>query len=472
MGNLAKWFCRGYIFVSEIVSMKKNEIINQDLKYIWHPFTQMKQYEGEDKPIVIKRGTGVYIEDIDGNKYIDAVSSWWVNTLGHSNKRLNKALYKQAKKIEHVIFAGFTHEPAVKLAKKLIEMINNDLKHVFYSDNGSTAVEVALKMAYQYQALRGKPEKCKFVALKNSYHGDTIGAVSVGGVDLYHKVYKPLLFDLLQAQSPNCYRCPYSQKKLNCNCECLSSVEKIFEAEAEKIAGIIIEPLVQAAGGMIMYKPEYITKLRGLCDKYDILLIDDEVAMGFYRTGKLFAYEHANIVPDIICVAKGITAGYMPLSATICVDKIYNAFYDEDKDGLKTFYHGHSYTANPLAISVALENLKILEEMKIEKYLQPKIAKFAKELEKFRSHKNVGDIRQCGMVSAIEIVKDKETKEPFAVSDGVGKQIYQEGLKLGAILRPIHNCIYFLPPYIISECEIEKLVNIAYKALNKVLPSD
>ena len=454
--------------------MNKKQFIEDDLKYIWRPFTQMKSLENEEnKPIIIKRGRGIYLEDIDGNKYIDAVSSWWVNTLGHSNKRLNRAIYKQTKKIEHVIFAGFTHEPVIKFSKKLVSLMNNKLKHVFYSDNGSTAVEVALKMAYQYHVLKGNPEKKKFIALKNSYHGDTLGAVSVGGIDMYHKLYKPLLFEIEQATSPYCYRCPMGcDDNKTCGIKCLSSIENILKKDAKNIAGVIIEPLVQAAGGMIMYPAEYITKLRKLCDEYNILLIDDEVAMGFYRTGKLFAYEHAGIVPDIICAAKGITAGYMPLSVTVTTDEIYNAFYDEDKDGYKTFYHGHSYTAYPLALSVALENLKILDEMKIEEYLKPKIEKFSKELEKFRSHKNVGDIRQTGMICAIELVKDKQTKEPFSYADGIGKKIYTEGLKLGAILRPMWNCIYFITPYIITEKEIEKLTNIAYEALNRVLPNE
>ncbi len=451
--------------------MNKQEYIENDLKYIWRPFTQMKSLENEEnKPIVITKGKGIYIEDIDGNKYIDAVSSWWVNTLGHSNDRLNKVLYEQSQKIEHVIFAGFTHSPAVEFSKKLISMINNKLTKVFFSDNGSTAVEVALKMAYQYQVLKGHSEKRKFIALKNSYHGDTLGAVSVGGIDMYHKLYKPLLFEIVQAISPYCYRCPMNREKETCCCECLKSVEDILKTESKYIAGIIIEPLVQAAGGMIMYPPKYITKLRELCDKYNILLIDDEVAMGFYRTGKLFAYEHAGIVPDIICAAKGITAGYMPLSVTVTTDEIYNAFYDDDTDGYKTFYHGHSYTAYPLALAIALENLKILEEMNIEEYLKPKIAKFSQELLKFKFHKNVGDIRQTGMICAIELVKNKETKEPFKYEDGIGKKIYLEGLKLGAILRPMWNCIYFITPYIITEEEITKLTDIAYEALNRVLP--
>ena len=451
--------------------MNKQQITDDDFKYIWKPFTQMKSLEDEsNKPIVITKGKGIYVEDIDGNKYIDAVSSWWVNTLGHSNDRINKALYEQAQKIEHVIFAGFTHEPAVEFSKKIITLMNNKLKKVFFSDNGSTSVEVALKMAYQYQVLKGHPEKRKFIALKNSYHGDTLGAVSVGGIDMYHKLYKPLLFEIEQAESPYCYRCPMNCSKETCNCECLKSVEDILKDEANQFAGMIIEPLVQAAGGMIMYPPKYITKLRAICDKYNILLIDDEVAMGFYRTGKLFAYEHAGIVPDIICAAKGITAGYMPLSVTITTEEIYNAFYDDDTDGYKTFYHGHSYTAYPLATAIALENLKIFEEMNIEEYLKPKIARFSKELEKFRSHKNVGDIRQTGMICAVELVKDKKTKEPFKYEDGIGKKIYLEGLKHGAILRPMWNCIYFITPYIITEEEITKLTDIAYNALNKVLP--
>ena len=451
--------------------MNKEQLIKDDLKYIWHPFTQMKHLESaENKPIIIKSGKGIYLEDIDGNKYIDAVSSWWVNTLGHSNERMNKALYEQMQKIEHVIFAGFTHEGAIEFSKKFVQKLNNKLTKVFFSDNGSTAVEVALKMAYQYWVLKGHKEKRRFIALKNSYHGDTLGAVSAGGIDMYHKIYKPLLFEIRQALSPYCYRCPMGCSKETCSCECLKSVENILKEDAQNIAGIIIEPLVQAAGGMIMYPPEYITKLRALCDEYNILLIDDEVAMGFYRTGKFFAYEHAGIVPDIICAAKGITAGYMPLAVTVTTDEIYNAFYDDDLDGYKTFYHGHSYTAYPLALAAALENLKILEEMNIEEYLKPKIKKFSSCLEKFKQHKNTGDVRQTGMVCAVELVKNKETKEPFSYEDGIGKKIYLEGLKLGAILRPMWNCIYFLTPYVITEDEIEKLVNIAYEALTRVLP--
>lgn len=449
--------------------LAKQNWINDDLTYIWHPFTQMKQYEGEDKPICIVRGEGIYIEDIDGNRYMDSVSSWWVNSLGHANPRLAKALYEQACTIEQVIFAGFTHKPAISLAKTLVSMVNNNLTHVFYSDNGSTAIEVALKMAYQYWQLKGQTGKKKFIAFENAYHGDTLGAVSVGGIDMYHKVYRPLLFDILREKSPYCYRCPCGKEKAGCQCECLQGVEETLKKQHEEIVGIIIEPLIQAAGGMIMYKAEFLTKLRELCDTYNVLLIDDEVAMGFYRTGKLYAYEHAHIVPDIVCSAKALTAGFLPLAVTLCTDELYYAFYDDDKDGMKTFYHGHSFTANPLACAVANENLKILQEMDIENYLKPKIAAFKKGLERFADYPYVGDIRQWGMVSAVELVRDKRTKESFPYEEQIGKKIYLAGLKRGALLRPMWNCMYFMPPYVITEEEIEKLLQIAYDSMREVL---
>lgn len=449
--------------------MDKQDWIADDLKYVWHPFTQMKQYEGDEKPICIVKGEGIYIEDIDGNRYMDSVSSWWVNSLGHAQPRLAKALYEQACAIEQVIFAGFTHKPAISLAKKLITLVNNRLKHVFYSDNGSTAIEVALKMAYQYWQLKGKASKKKFIAFENAYHGDTLGAVSVGGIDMYHKVYRPLLFDIIREKSPYCYRCPCGKEKEHCRLECLQGVEEILKARHDEIAAVIIEPLIQAAGGMIMYKAEYLTKLRELCDAYQVLLIDDEVAMGFYRTGKLYAYEHAGIVPDIVCSAKALTAGFLPLAVTLCTDELYYAFYDEDKDGLKTFYHGHSFTANPLACAVANENLAILQEMNMEEYLKPKILAFKRGLEKFRDYPHVGDIRQWGMVSAVEIVKDKRTKECFAYEEQIGKKIYSAGLRRGVLLRPMWNCMYFMPPYVITEEEIDSLLRLAHDSMREVL---
>ena len=444
-----------------------DELVKKDKKYVWHPFTQMKDYE-TDSPIIIDRGEGIYIWDLEGNKYIDAISSWWVNTLGHSHPRLNEALKKQVEKIEHVLLAGFSHKPAIELAEKLIQITPEKLTKVFYSDNGSTAVEVALKMAYQYWLQSGHPKKNKFVALKNSYHGDTMGAVSVGGVDVYFKLYKGMMFDIHQAESPYCYRCPMGKTRPDCDIECLSSIENIFKEHGEEIAGIIVEPLVQAAGGMIMYPAEYLKRLRTLCDKYNVLLIHDEVAMGFGRTGKMFAFEHAGITPDLVCLAKGITAGYLPLSVTLATDEIYSAFYD-DYETLKTFFHGHSFTGNPLAASVAVENLKILEEEKIIESIQPKIEALRKNLEKFREFDCVGDIRQTGMIGAVEIVKDKATKEPYKFEERIGSKIYKEALKRGAILRPLGSVIYFMPPYVITEEEIEKMVDIGVESLKAAL---
>jgi len=445
------------------------ELVEKDLKYVWHPDTQMKDYE-TDEPIIIDRGEGIYIWDLKGNKYIDAISSWWVNTLGHSNKRLNNALKNQVDKIEHVLLAGFSHVPAIELAEKLINVTPKEFTKVFYSDNGSTAVEVALKMTYQYWVQKGEPQRSKFVALKNSYHGDTIGTVAVGGIDLYKKIFKPLLFDIFQAESPYCYRCACGKDRESCNFECLNSMEEILKKHSKEIGGVIVEPLVQGASGMIIYPAEYLTRLGKLCDKYNVLLIDDEVAMGFGRTGKMFAFEHAGIVPDIICLSKGITAGYLPLAATIVKEEIYQAFYD-DYDKLKTFYHGHSFTGNPLAASIALENLKIFEEEKIIESLQPKILKFKQELEKFWELDCIGDVRQIGMIGVVELVKNRETKEMYSFEERIGHKIYKEGLKRGAILRPLASghIVYFIPPYVITEEEIKLLTDIAYDSIKAAL---
>lgn len=426
----------------------------------------MKDCES-DPPILINHAKGVYLYDEKGNAYIDGVSSWWVNTLGHSNERLNKVLAEQAEIMEHVIFSGFTHKSAIELAEKLVELTAPNLTKVFYSDNGSTAVEVALKMSYQYWAQTGKPEKSKFIAFENSYHGDTLGAVSVGGVDLYHKVYKPLLFEIYQAKSPYCYRCPEAKNKETCDCECLNSCEEILNKYSGEIAGIIIEPMVQCAGGMLIYPEKHLKKLRKLCDEFDTLLILDEVATGFYRTGKLFAYEHAQIEPDVMCIAKGITAGYVPLSATLATQKIYDAFYD-DYETMKTFFHGHSYTANPLATRLGLENLKILEELNIKKEVERKSELLKTQLEKFRELKYVGDVRSIGMIGAIELVKNKETKKPFPFSERIGYKIYKRALELGALLRPLGDTLYFLPPYVIKDSELKKLVDIAFQAIGEL----
>lgn len=448
---------------------EKDNWIEKDLKYVWHPDTQMKQYEGNNyKPTLIEHGEGIYVYDADGNKYIDAVASWWVNTLGHSVPRLNKVLYEQASKIEHILLADFTHKPAIELAERLVKLAGEPFSKVFYSDDGSTAVEVAIKMAYQYWYQKGHPQKKYFVSMTDSYHGDTLGSVSVGGIDIYKEVFNPLVFETLKVNAPYCYRCPKGCNQNDCNIDCIEDVVKLFEERHNEIAAIIVEPLVQGAAGMRMYPAQYLKKLRILCDKYDILLIDDEVAMAFGRTGKYFAFEHAGIKPDIFCVAKGITAGYIPLAATVTTDKIYDAFYD-DFSKLKTFYHGHSFTGNPIACAVANETLKIMEEEKVIENLAAKSCAFKQALKKFEQLKHVGDIRHIGMIGAVELVKNRETKEPYAFNERIGHRVFLEAMKRGAILRPIGNVIYFMPPLIITEAQIEELTQIAYEAIKAVI---
>lgn len=452
--------------------MNKQDWISKDLQYVWHPDTQHKQYEGDNyKPTLIEKGEGIYVYDIDGNKYIDAVSSWWVNTLGHSVPRLNKVLYEQANKIEHILLADFTHKPAIELAEMLINLAGEPFSKVFYSDDGSTAVEVAIKMAYQYWYQVGKPEKKYFVSMTDSYHGDTLGSVSVGGIDLYKEIFNPLVFETLKVDAPYCYRCPCNAKQNNCNIECFKQVEDLFKSRSHEIAAIIVEPLVQGAAGMRMYPAEYLTKLRQLCDKYDVLLIDDEVAMAFGRTGRYFAFEHAGIKPDIFCVAKGITAGYIPLAATVASKKVYEAFHD-DYSKVKAFYHGHSFTGNPLACAIAVETLKIMKEENIVENLKEKSLHLKNSLDKFKNLKHVGDIRHIGMIGALELVKDKETKEPYHFTERIGHKVFLEAMRRGAILRPTENVIYFIPPLIITTEEIELLTQIAYDSIKTVTENE
>lgn len=436
------------------------DLQEKDLKYIWHPCSQMKDYE-KFPPIVIEKGKGVYLEDVDGKKYLDAVSSWWVNLFGHSNQRINDALYKQANSLEHVIFANFTHKPAIELCERIISIAPQRLKKVFFGDNGSSAIEIALKLSFQYHQQIGSVKKTRFVNISDAYHGETIGALSMGDVDLYSKVYKPILLDSIKVEGPDCFRCKFNKERNTCSAECFINMEESIKKVHEEVSAIIIEPLVQCAAGMKIYSPKYLIKLRDVCDKYDINLIFDEIAVGFGRTGKMFACEHANISPDIMCLSKGLTAGYMPLSLVLMSEKIYDAFYD-DYNTMKAFLHSHSYSGNPLGCSVAVETLKIFEDEDIinknkikSDYLRTKVESVLESIP------NVGEYRQIGMIGAIELVKDKSTKEPFESEKRVGYNIYQKALKKGVLLRTLGNIIYFMPPYVITEEEIDFMVEVA-----------
>jgi len=443
-----------------------NSLQTKDLNYIWHPCSQMKDYE-DFPPIVIDRGKGVFLYDVDGNKYLDAVSSWWVNLFGHSNKRINKAIASQLEKLEHVIFVNFSHEPAIELSERIVGMTPEGLNKVFFADNGSSAVEAALKLSFQYFQQTGKLKKTKFAAITDSYHGETTGALSVNNIDLYSKIYKPILLNTFKVEGPNCFRCKYSLNRDICNAECFEHMEETIKEHHEEIAGVIIEPMVQGAAGMKIYSPIYLKKLRKLCDDYDVHLIADEIAVGFGRTGKMFACEHAGISPDIMCLSKGLTAGYLPLALMLTTDEIYKAFYDE-YTSLKAFLHSHSYTGNPIGCAVANETLNIFED---EKVLEKNMVKsrFLKEkaVELLLDHPNVGEFRQLGMIAAVELVKNKETRETFDWKKRVGYKIYRIALKHGVLLRPLGNVIYFMPPYVISEEEIDLMISVARKSINE-----
>ena len=436
------------------------ELQDKDLKYIWHPCSQMKDYE-KFPPIVIEKGKGVYLKDVNGKTYLDAVSSWWVNLFGHSNQRINDALYNQANTLEHVIFANFTHKPAIELCERIISISPNRLEKVFFGDNGSSAIEIALKLSFQYHQQIGKGKKTKFVNISDAYHGETIGALSVGDMDLYSKIYKPILIDSIKVEGPDCFRCKFNKDRKTCDAECFIFMEDKIKEIHDEVSAIIIEPIVQCAAGMKIYSPKYLIKLREICDKYDINLIADEIAVGFGRTGKMFASEHANISPDIMCLSKGLTAGYMPLSLVLMSDKMYYAFYD-DYNKMKAFLHSHSYSGNPLGCSVALETLKIFEDENIIEKNKIKSDYLRKKVQSVLSSiPNLGEYRQIGMIGAIELVKDKITKEPFESERRVGYNIYKKALEKGVLLRALGNIIYFMPPYVITEKEIDFMVEVA-----------
>ncbi|HJF37144.1 MAG TPA: adenosylmethionine--8-amino-7-oxononanoate transaminase, partial [Clostridium perfringens] len=414
----------------------KGELIKKDLEYIWHPCSQMKDYE-ELKPIIIKKGKGPYLYDLDDKKYLDCVSSWWCNLFGHSNERINNALKKQVDKLEHVIFANFSNLPAIELSERLIKLTGDRLNKVFFCDNGSSAVEAAIKMSFHYHKQSGKEKKRKFLALEDAYHGETLGALSMGDLDIYSSVYKPLMIDVTRVKAPNCYRCEFSKDRESCSCECFSYIEEELERNSDSISGVIIEPLVQAAAGMKIYPPIYLKKLRDACDKYDVHFIADEIAVGFGRTGKMFATEHGNVCPDFMCLSKGLTGGYMPMALLLTGNKIYDCFYD-DYNKHKAFMHSHTYSGNALGAAIAIEVLNIFEDENILKMVNEK-GKFLKENlnSALKNHKNVGEIRTIGMINAIELIKDKKIKKAFSSDLRIGYKIYKKALERGLLLRPL-----------------------------------
>ncbi len=432
--------------------MTNKMMAQRDLEVIWHPCTQMKDHEFLPM-IPIKRGFGVYLEDFDGNRYIDAISSWWVNIFGHANPSINAAVKEQLDTLEHVILAGFTHEQVVRLSERLVAITPKGLTRCFYADNGSSAVEVALKMSYHYHKNLGK-ERPLFVSLTNSYHGETIGALSVGDVELYKETYEALLIRSIQTPVPK-------DQSLEAAMEAAEAFEALCLERSEEIAALIVEPLIQGAGYMHMYHPAFLAQARKICTKYGIHLIADEIMTGFGRTGTLFGVEQAGITPDYICLSKGLTGGYLPLSAVVTTDEIYQAFYC-DYGLYKAFLHSHSYTGNALACSAANATLDIFENENVIENNKLKSAYIAEKLKAFEKLEQVASVRQTGMVAAVEL-------RGYSAEERIGLKVYEYGLKHGVLLRPLGHVVYFIPPYVITEEEINVMMDTAYDAI-KTLP--
>ncbi len=444
-----------------------DELKSRDLDVVWHPCTQMKDHK--HLPMVpIKSAKGVWLEDFDGNRYLDAISSWWVNIFGHANETISNSIKEQLDRMEHVLLAGFSHESVIKLSEQLVEITPDPLRKCFYADNGSSAIEVALKMSFHYWKNVGKVKKTKFINLSNSYHGETIGALSLGDVALYKEVYEPLLLDVITVPSPDSYHREEGESEADYATRMFAHMEKTLQQNHEEVCAVVVEPLVQCAGYMRMYAPEYLTLLREACDKYGVHLIADEIAVGFGRTGTMFACEQANISPDFMCLSKGLTGGYLPLSVVLTTSTVYDAFYD-DYENLTAFLHSHSYTGNPLGCAAALGTLKIFNSEDVMAKNKILSHEFAKQCARFETHPHIGDIRQHGMITAVEIVKDKASKQSYPWQERRGLEVYKHGLKNNALLRPLGDVIYFMPPYVITPEEIKMLVDVAEQGIEKAI---
>ena len=441
----------------------------RDRKVLWHPFTQQQLWMDEEFP-VITGGKGATLVDADGRKYLDGSSSLWCNIHGHARREINAAMKKQLDRVAHATFLGLTNPPAIELGEKLVGIAPKGLTRVFYSDNGSTAVEVALKMAFQYWHQNGRPDRTKFVTLDAGYHGDTMGAVSLGGIELFHGVYKPLLFRTIRGPATYAYRCDRASNLEECGKHCLEDLEAILKTHSREIAALVVEPLLQGAGGMITQPPGFVKSLRRLCDKYETFLIADEVLTGFGRTGRMFACELEEVTPDFMAVSKGLTGGYLPLAATLTTEKVYSGFLGDFKDR-RTFYHGHTYTGNPLACAAALAAIDLFERDKVLEKTRKKIHLMGNLLQDFYSIDQVGDIRTCGLMAGIELVKDPASKEPFPPERRMGHRVTLEARKRGVIVRPLGDILVLMPPLSITEAELEKLVSVVVESTKAALTS-
>ncbi|UCD11222.1 MAG: adenosylmethionine--8-amino-7-oxononanoate transaminase [Nitrospinaceae bacterium] len=439
----------------------------RDFYSVWHPCTPRRDQE-TTPPLLIDRGEGVYLIDREGRRYMDVISSWWVNLFGHNHPRLNAALTRQLEKVAHVMFAGITHRPAIDLAEKLLSLAPPNLSRVYFSDNGSTSVEVALKMSLQYWRQTGRAEKNGFFHLTGGYHGETLGALSVCGLEMFRAPFEGVLMENRAVRGPDCYSCPFGLSPESCQAECFGPMERALEEEGGRTAGVIVEPLVQGAAGMKMYPPVYLKKLQEAAAHAEVHTIYDEVAVGFGRTGSLFVAGTHGLQPTFLCLSKGITSGYLPLGATLAGESIFEAF-DGDFAARKFFIHSHSYAANPLATAVACETLALLTENDFLARLQPKIDAIGGYRPLFEQFKWCGEFRQTGMIAAVELVRDRTTREPFDRARRAGYAVYQEGLKRGLFMRPLGDVVYFLPPLVISPGEIKTMMETARTCIAEAL---
>jgi adenosylmethionine---8-amino-7-oxononanoate aminotransferase len=446
----------------------KRQLIDWDRRYVWHPFTQHSLWNAVD-PLIIVGGEGEYLFDADGNRYIDGHSSLWCNIHGHRRPEIDRAIADQLQRIAHSTQLGLASPPAIRLAKRLVDLAPPGLTKVFFSDDGSTSVEVAVKLAYGYWHHTGQPQRDRFIALHNAYHGDTIGAVSLGGIDLFHRVYAPMLFKTEFAPSPYCYRCPLGKCRETCNLACADEVGRLLEEHRGRVGAVVVEPLIQCAAGMITAPPGHLRRIRELCDRCDTLLIADEVATGMGRTGRLFACEHEGITPDLMCISKGLTGGYLPLAATLASERIYESFFGPIDSG-QTFYHGHTFTGNPLGCAAALACLEVFDADRTLDHLPEKIARIASHLARIAANPHVGDVRQCGMIAGVELVRDKVTRESYPYALQVGAQVCALARQYGVILRPLADTIVIMPPLIISHDSIDHLLNVVERCINEVVP--
>jgi len=444
----------------------KHKLVEWDKKYVWHPFTQMKDWAGME-PLIIERGEGCHLIDTEGNRYIDGVSSLWVLVHGHGKKELVDAIQAQAGRLCHSTLLGLANVPSLHLARKLIDIAPDGLSKVFYSDNGSTSVEIALKMAYQYCQQKGEKKRKSFLSFVNGYHGDTLGAVSVGGIDLFHKVYRPLLFKTRKAPAPYCYRCPVKLKPETCNLACVDVFEHMVQKYKDELCAVVIEPSVQGAAGIIVQPEGFLKAIWKITKDNGLLFIADEVATGFGRTGTMFACQQEGVAPDFMCVAKGITGGYLPLAATLTTEEIFEGFLGEF-DEFKTFFHGHTYTGNPLACAVALVNLQLFEEEDLLEKVRRSLELLRRLLARFHDLPHVGDVRQKGLMLGIELVEKRRGKKAYVPGDKIGQKVIWEARKRGVIIRPLGDVIVLMPPLAIDDSTLQELVDVTYDSVAAV----